>query len=289
LFDFYNEDVVHFIAESKKGVLLTDVEIMPEDITFPAELDRWTVTDSPNSYVEFMRKRQLISAAFDHSKPQILTKQVWLNERIENAVSGVDVTFTLSDYILLPTMHETLHEIILAVKSRENKNIVRVWLEDEKREGRADPLYVIDGVLTNDTKYFLSLNPADVVTIKLINTTRKLEVIGGVARNGVILVDTRIPGHELRIPRRENVFPVTGLTTTKIKPSVQERKMSLREPDLRANLYWNPDIKVINGVATLTFNCADNTGKFRVVAEGLTTDGQVLAQSHSFTVTFKGH
>ena len=41
---------------------------------------------------------------------------------------------------------------------------------------------------------------------------------------------------------------------------------------------------MITGAATLTFNCADNTGKFRVVAEELNAGGQVLAQSHSFSI-----
>lgn len=287
LFDFYDEDAVHYSAQLK-GEELQDVMIVPEQVIFAPAPGQGKVAVRASAFGEFMEKKRLIGAAFDQSKPEILTDQVWLNARIESAVNGVDATYVMSDYILLSSMHETLLEIIPGVKSRGNKNLVRVWLAGDERQSDGDPLYVIDGVLTDDTEYFFSLNPADVVTIKVINTLPKLDVIGGVAKNGIILVDTKIPKHEQRIPRRINVFAVTGLTKTKVSRSWPRKKTETRTPDLRPCLYWNPDVEVVDGETNLTFPCADNTGKFRVVVQGLTTDGQVFTQSHSFLVTFKG-
>jgi hypothetical protein len=286
LFDFYGEDEVHFIAESQ-GQRLKGIQIVPADVRFNVDLKQFTSTKMRDRYSEFFASRTMINGAFYHAKPPVPKDQVWLNQEIEDEVDGADVSVRLSDYLRFPTMHETLLEIIPAVKSRENRNLVRVQLPDQEYEAKEDPIYIIDGVITDNTAYFLALNPADVETIKVINRNYKLAMIGGMARNGVVLVDTKIPDHRARIPLREQVFSVFGLIPSGQIPCKTSLHGGDREPDLQSTLYWNPDVSVKNGEATITFYAADNTGTFRLVADGVARDGSVLSADCTFTVSFQ--
>lgn len=54
--------------------------------------------------------------------------------------------------------------------------------------GNANPLYVVDGVLTNDIAY---LNPADIESIDVLKDAASAAIYGSQAANGVILVTTR--------------------------------------------------------------------------------------------------
>ncbi|KEO73797.1 SusC/RagA family TonB-linked outer membrane protein [Anditalea andensis] len=54
--------------------------------------------------------------------------------------------------------------------------------------GNANPLYVVDGVLTNDIAY---LNPADIASIDVLKDAASAAIYGSQAANGVILVTTR--------------------------------------------------------------------------------------------------
>lgn len=285
LFDFYGDEQIHYFAESN-GFTLQNILIEPEVVRFDINAHQWVNTSVADPYYEFSHRRQSIIQSYYRTKPVVTEQPQWLNKRIEEAMRNADIEIKLSDYVLFPTMHETLLEIIPDVKSRVNKNIVRVALKDENHDAPEDPLYIIDGVLTDNSAYFLSLNPRDVVTIKVINTRQKLGIIGGIARNGVVLVDTTIPKHHAQIPPLQNVFQASGFTPWRKTRSLMDRVVPEREPDLRSTLYWNPDVKVSNGEAVITFYTANNTGTFRLVAEGLTSTGIPLHAESLFAVSF---
>ncbi len=46
--------------------------------------------------------------------------------------------------------------------------------------------------------------------------------------------------------------------------------------DIRTTLYWNPNIKVLNGKAIIDFYNDDIAKKFKVVVEGIDEDGKLL-------------
>ncbi len=80
------------------------------------------------------------------------------------------------------------------------KSVVRVWIDDIDKMGTDDPVYVIDGVMTDDTDYFMSLKPENVSTIKVVCTMEKLRVFGAVGRNGVVLVETKLLDNAKNVP-----------------------------------------------------------------------------------------
>jgi hypothetical protein len=284
LFDFFDQEEIIVWAEHN-GTVLKDVVVIPDQQSVTTESYTFYEQSTSDLYWEFTRNQERVSLAYHQARPLVRDGATSLNKAVEDAVRGADIERRLSDYLLFPTMHETLLEIIPAVKSRAQKNIVRVWLDDEQREATADPLYIIDGVVTDNTSYFLSLNPAEVSTIKVINRHSKLSLIGSIARHGIILVDTKIANHSNKIPRASNVFRAMGLAT---QPVWKTSTFSThpRVPDLRSTLYWNPDVTVTDGEVAISFPAADNTGRFRVQVDGITSEGIPVFAETNFSVSF---
>lgn len=65
---------------------------------------------------------------------------------------------------------------------------MRVVIRGLGTVGNANPLYVVDGVLTNDIAY---LNPADIQSIDVLKDAASAAIYGSQAANGVVLVTTR--------------------------------------------------------------------------------------------------
>jgi hypothetical protein len=100
------------------------------------------------------------------------------------------------------------------------------------------------------------------------------------------MVDTRIPNHQSQIPPLQHVFKASGFTHSKMTTLPQDHVVPDREPDLRSTLYWNPDVKIVNGEAIITFLTANNTGTFKLIAEGISSSGTPLHSECRFKVSF---
>ena len=56
------------------------------------------------------------------------------------------------------------------------------------------------------------------------------------------------------------------------------------KPDLRPTLYWEPYVQPVNNMATVEFHASDMTGKYRVIAEGISAKGKIVQGSAVFDV-----
>jgi hypothetical protein len=48
------------------------------------------------------------------------------------------------------------------------------------------------------------------------------------------------------------------------------------KPDQRPTLYWDPYVQPVNNKATVEFHASDMTGKYRVIAEGISAKGKIV-------------
>lgn len=55
-------------------------------------------------------------------------------------------------------------------------------------------------------------------------------------------------------------------------------------PDLRATLYWNPDVSFENGKASVDFFTSDILSDYMVYVEGVTKEGKICFGTTSFSV-----
>jgi hypothetical protein len=64
----------------------------------------------------------------------------------------------------------------------------------------------------------------------------------------------------------------------------QQRESSI--PDTRNLLYWSPSVLIDNkGIGDLNFYTSDITGKYKVVIQGITSDGVPCYSTSTFEVS----
>lgn len=285
LSDFYGDEDVYYTVEYK-GKKLENARLTIDERYHPLQLNAHEGNSISKS---FDSQRRLINRAYSFFNRRIdYNARPKPNDYFEEEIFDADVEIRLSDYILFPTMEETLREIIPLVQHRKvkDKSVVRVFIDEIDRFAEGTPLFVIDGVITDDQNYFLSLKPADVSTIKVVHSLDKLNVFGALGKGGVILVETNIPDNWLNVPVPENSFRVNGLTES-LKHNVRS-PTNKRVPDLRTELYWNPDLTIRkDGSANFSFFTSDVPGDYIIRIEGITPEGKPFVSEAAFTTEFE--
>lgn len=292
LIDFYGDEEVFYQAESR-GQIIEDVQIdISKESHIQFDRPAVTATREVDTYYSFAGKRTEIQKSYTyHMRKDVYETQRSLNALIEEEVFGADVKIELDDYLLFPTMSETLREIVPLLQHRKRKgnDVIRLYFEDADRFSQGDPLLIVDGVITRNITYFLSLKPVDVASIAVIHSFDKLRAFGSLGKNGIVLIETRIPDNAERVPRSEHTFMATGLERDLLK--LPEKGMSTRgenTPDLRTNLYWNPNVTIdSSGQTRLNIQTSDVTGTFKIRIEGFTASRTPVYAEKEFRVVFE--
>ncbi|MBS1542819.1 MAG: hypothetical protein JST14_04255, partial [Bacteroidetes bacterium] len=172
LFDFWGKDEMLYKAEYR-GEELRNVSFnwLPNRGPWrPAS--GHIVLDEEEPYVSYVGKLRRIqeSYSFYHQPDTVAGKTENPNALVEDELMGADVTIKIQDYLIFPTMEETIREIIPYLRHRKHKgvSVVRVVYSDHDNYTTGDPLYIIDGIITTRTDFFLSLKPSDILTIKIV-------------------------------------------------------------------------------------------------------------------------
>lgn len=291
--DFYDDEEIYCRVVDRNNNNLKNVRLEIFRDTAVSRINRrfgWLSETS--KYFTFSEMRNNLNRIFSASLGTINTSGGlnW-NALIENEVSGVDFTIKLKDYVLFSTMKETLLELVPHLVSQTTRDgaLVRLWLDD-KSTPTHDPLYVIDGVLTDDSEYFMSLLPENVVSIKLIRNRDRLRRIGVFGNHGVVLVETTIHKNYLNVPRGKNTFSMRGFTKPALKRSFQPENLGKRTPHFESTLYFNPNLVLDkNGRMSVSFYTADNPGNYKIYVQGLSSEGKSFTAEHDFQVRYKPH
>jgi hypothetical protein len=305
LSSFSGNENVYYQAYLKDR-LLNGVRLELNDRSGNPEGPSFVATSDPDQYHKFVNEKKEVDDIFMSTRTLNIKPATTVDHEILNMIGGADVTIVLKDYVMFPTMKETIHEIIPYLKARTGSqgNFVRMYfgdlrvnpklsshvseLEREKPnlEAKEDPAYIIDGVLTDDTDYFLGLDPRDVISVKLIYNSKKLTQFG-LAKKGLVVVETSRPENRKHIPPTKAIFVAPGFSEKRTYWLNQSADQRPRIPDLRAQLYWNPRVKIIAGKkVAFSFQTPDNPGAFKIVIDGISASGEPLHLERNFNVGF---
>ena len=286
--DFFGEEDI-FYRVVYQNQILEDVRLVADP--YPGQtLATATKADDAST---FSGKRRLINKSFEYylaSSANI--KSAELNKEFENEIFSPDIKVNLADYLIFPTIEETLREIVPFVQHRKikGKDAVRVVrrVGEYKIVAEEKPLIVIDGVVTDDSDLFLRMKPADILTIKVINRSEKLDMFGDLGKGGIILVETKLPDFAVSMPKPETIIKAIGHSETLLFHSARYSASNLRTPELRTNLFWSPNVVTDEkGEAAISFYTNDIIGDFIVRVEGITTEGKPFHTEETFKVTFR--
>lgn len=292
-FDFEGQERVFYTIEKVGNIIPNTRMIIESDsIVVSAPRNQYSSTALPNAFWQYTNSRKALDAAYRAgSIDELKSQQVNPHAFIEDEVFDADISVDLSQYLIFPTMEETLREIVPSLQHRwkNGKHIVRAKITEPDIIPKGDPIYFIDGVLTGDTDYFMSLKPDDISRIKIIRSQTKLSAFGAIGKYGIVLVETKLLNNAENVPQSLNSFIATGLTKpiNFKSPDVKNKKLA-RAPLFRPTLYWNPSVVIgQDGKAALSFFTADNTGTFTIRVDGFASNGAPITVEKTIEVKYR--
>jgi hypothetical protein len=199
---------------------------------------------------------------------------------LEERIDGADVSISVQKYVTFGTMADLIKEVIpgLSARMSRDRTSVKVSLPEPMPVALSDPLYIIDGTVTQSTSYFLSLKPADLGMVRLVTSPAKLLPLGLIGKNGIVIVETL----------RGNAHPPASAwqVIEGIQPPLVFRAAPHPDrPDFRSTVFWAPTVQTdADGKALVEFYWSDDVGPVRVCVTGMTKDGRFFSGEEEFEV-----
>ena len=199
-----------------------------------------------------------------------------------------DYTYYLDLYARFTTMEEVIREYVTPLTLTKNDGRFQLAVYDNQNKHFFDkaPLVLLDGVPILNMDKFIEYDPLKI---------RKLEVVsrtyfsGNMAFNGIanfITYNGKMEGYEL--DPRATLIDYKGLQMQReFSAPVYENQAQIdnRSPDFRHLLNWSPNINTSSkGKINTSFYTSDVAGKYAIVIQGITKEGQPIYQEKIFTV-----
>jgi len=195
--------------------------------------------------------------------------------------------YHLDDYTRFPLMEEVITEFIPELRARKQDGVrdIRVRMEDSFNSitySRGTSLMMLDGVPIFDHEKIMNYDPLLVETIDIYPATYYIGTRGYEGIVNFITYKHNIQGMQfdqnVRIVSFEGASYPTAFTCANV---ISDSSY----PDYRETLYWHP-IMSVGGSGSEEIECKlpAYDGKFRIVVEGVTSDGRPIHETLSFEI-----
>jgi hypothetical protein len=162
------------------------------------------------------------------------------------------------------------------------------YISRDYNQGKKVPMQIYAGGFPVDYSYLNTVNPKEVESIEIFNS----DGVSGINRmnstNGVLVVNMRKrpEGKKITAAQLKELFPPKyilsftpqGYTMGRVfySPRYDVPRMVQSANDLRSTIYWNPMVNTDKtGTANLEYYNADGKGTYKVIVEGIDTDGNI--------------
>lgn len=296
VFDFWQNDHLFFHLNRNSRDLDDEYKVVldNDDINWPP-IKLETPVKEANPYARYIFSNQLIANSYSFFvKPkQISTARQNPNAAFEDEVGAIDFQVNVQDYVVFPLMEDLVREVMPFVQYRKTGSRIGVRmlfrLDKTNKVGKGAPLYVVDGVMTKNSEFFMKLKPKDLLTVKIVNNLNRLQQLGKIGENGVIFVESRA-GNIADSLKRANDFPVIGLSRPSPLRFVDHdtKSISWRVPDLRPVTYWKPSLVTgPENAVNISFYASDDIAPLTVLVQGITPDGIPVFVEREVNVKFR--
>lgn len=188
-----------------------------------------------------------------------------------------DEAYLLDDYTRFPTMEEVMREYMPGVRVSKTHGRFQITNMDivNKRSFRDNPLVLVDGVPVFDMEKVMEIDP---LKIKKLDAVTKRYYLQAASFEGIVSMTSYkndlggfqppetalLTSYSCFEPQREFFTPIYQT----------EKQVSSTVPDSRYVLYRSPDnLAASHNTTNLSFYTSDISGEFKVVVQGITTDG----------------
>lgn len=119
----------------------------------------------------------------------------------------------------------------------------------------------------------------DIDKIEVLKSAQNLAVFGVKGANGVIAIYTKRgeKGQGSSIGKGVIAKSIVGYSKYRefYSPKYTPENESDKQSDIRTLLYWNPKVITKNGSAELEFYSSDQPGTYKIIAEGINSNGRI--------------
>ncbi len=196
--------------------------------------------------------------------------------------------YLLGNYVRFNTMEEVLREYVFEITVGRRNNAYVLNLIDPKNKGlfKGKPLMMVDGVPVFNMDKIVKYDP---LKMKMIEVAPVKYFLGSAYFEGLANFSTYagdLAGFE--IDRHATVVDYEGLQLKRefyapVYDTDQQKQSPV--PDFRDLLFWEPAVQ--SGKKQVSFYTSDQTGKYMVVLQGVTTAGKLISTTTVFNVTQK--
>ncbi|MCW5909597.1 MAG: hypothetical protein KIT62_00905 [Cyclobacteriaceae bacterium] len=234
LFKDFDDDWV-FYKTTRKGnpidciVELEDLYVNPNQRSFDS-------TNYRHAYASYSRIRKAVEDSYNYFKTG---DDVNVYESYENDIEA-DINVSLGKYEPFNSMYEVFLNVVPMVKLRLGEtDQIRVFLKRIAGYGMTDPLYIVNGYMTDKTDFIVGLDPRKLKRIGVLRTDNTLGRFGELGQNGIIIVEADLTNEV--VPSNNNLF-IKGVAKSEMNSTVKE--LDSRSPDLRSSVFWWADSKL---------------------------------------------
>jgi len=187
----------------------------------------------------------------------------------------------LDKYIQLPTLEEYFNELPSQVKVRKRKGESYFAVQATNDLSFYDPLVLVDWVAVDEPAKILAVSPLNISHIEVVNEDY---VKGGQTYGGIISIISKkgdFAGIDL---------PSTGIFINyrfldENQCFENSDTISTYQPDVRNTVLWNPALKIPKSQPEkLIIKAPDTPGKYSVVLEGTTIEGEIFSVKSGFEI-----
>lgn len=273
--NFESEEVYYRV--SYKGAILEDCQIILNNDHFNVSIETPTLVDSVNEYGKYSLQRESIRNSYDYF---IKKRDAKNGERLLDNDFESDYEILLEKYEPFSSMADVLMNVVPMVgyKKSGDKERVRIFLKKNAMYGSRDPIYIVNGKMTDNTQLVLGLNPRQVQKIAVLRSEEYLRHFGDLGSDGILVIETSDP---VKIEEEKNYLSIKGISKTLKYDHLRHSDLKSRVPDLRSSLYWNPRIN-FKGQFSFDFNTSDDVGFYLIQIVGIQNGEPFLSQSRIY-------
>jgi hypothetical protein len=201
-----------------------------------------------------------------------------------NFYDNPDERYILDQFTRFPLMEEVFREIIKGVQLRKRKEEFHLSTLNSatKTFFNDDALILLDGTPMFNANKIMSIDPLLIESIDVI-TSRY--VIGPTVFNGIIHLRSYKRDMAAVTPEGATIGKYHGLLVEQpfLSPDYSKPVPS-NQPDFRQLLHWQTFDIVSGGAYRGSFYSSDLTGVYRIVVNGITSDGQFLHATSTISI-----
>lgn len=278
--NFESEEVYYRL--SYKGVILEDCQILLSNVQLNTNTETHAVGDSIDEYGMYSFQRAIIRKSYDYFVTKSGEKE---SERLFDNDVESDYEILLDKFEPFSSMAELLMNVVPMVgyKKSGDKERVRIFLKKIAMYGSRDPLYIVNGKMTDNTQWVLGLNPRLVQKIEVLRSEEYLRHFGDLGSDGILVIETTDP---VKIDDENNYLQIKGINKTLKFNYLKRSDLKSRVPDLRSSLYWNPSV-TLDGSFTFDFYTSDDVGNYIIQIVGIQNGVPFLSKSKVYVSSTK--